>query len=62
MLDEICKHFGGQSALAEALGVDRSAVTQWKTDGVPAFRAVQIEGITKGKFRAVDILQSKLKG
>lgn len=62
MLDEIFKHFGGQMVLAETLGVDKSAVTQWKKDGVPAFRAVQIEKLTNGKFKAVDILKSKLKG
>ena len=62
MLEEIFKHFGGQSALAEALGIDKSAVTQWKTEGVPAFRAVQIEKLTQGKFRAVDILKCKLEG
>lgn len=62
MLEEIFKHFGGQAALAEILGVDKSAVTQWKTDGMPAFRAVQIEKLTEGKFRAVDILKCKLEG
>ena len=62
MLEDIFLFFGGQSALADKLGVDKSAVSQWKSEGVPAFRAVQIEKLSNGKFRAVDILKCKLKG
>lgn len=51
----IISHFGNQAALARALGVSRVAVTQWKVEGIPSHQAIQIERITGGKFKAVDI-------
>lgn len=55
MYYKIISHFGTQANLARALGVSRVAVTQWKTDGIPANQAIEIERITGGKFKAVDI-------
>ncbi|MDX1486601.1 MAG: Cro/CI family transcriptional regulator [Acidiferrobacterales bacterium] len=57
MLENVVDHFGGKAALAEALGVTRPAVSQWIAAGaLPPFRAVQVERITKGAFRAVDLI------
>lgn len=61
MLDKIEKHFGGQRALAEVLGVSVPAVSQWKEGGIPAFRAAQIERYSGGKFKTLDILKDQLK-
>lgn len=58
--DEIVEHFGSQAAMADALGVDRAAVSQWRVAGLPPFRAIQIETITRGKFRAVRIVGVKV--
>lgn len=56
MIDEIIEHFGGQSRMAEALGVAPANITFWKQSGtMPSRRAVQVERLTGGKFKAVDI-------
>jgi len=52
MLPEIIEHFGGRIALADALGVDPAAVTNWHRRGVPLKQAVKIETLSDGKFSA----------
>jgi DNA-binding transcriptional regulator YdaS (Cro superfamily) len=55
MINKVIMYFGSQSALAIALGVTEGAVSQWVSSGViPPARAVQIERITDGKFKAID--------
>ena len=57
MLKEIIKWFGSQVELARQLGVTQAAVAQWVGDEkVPPYRAIQIERITDGEFKAVDII------
>ena len=57
MLKEIIKWFGSQIELARQLGVTQAAVAQWVADAkVPPYRAIQIERITDGQFKAVDII------
>ena len=61
MIKKIIAFFGGTSATATALGVAPSAVSQWiKDDRIPPQRALEIESITGGKFRAVDICRELL--
>ena len=36
------------SGLATSLGISRGAVSQWKTNGVPACRCLAIESLTGG--------------
>ena len=56
MIRKIITHFGGTTATATALGVAPSAVSQWiKEDRIPPQRAIEIEALTEGFFRAVDI-------
>ena len=56
MIREIITHFGGTTATATALGVAPSAVSQWiKEDRIPPQRAIEIEALTGGMYRAVDI-------
>ena len=57
MLDALIEHFGTQAELAKCLGVDRAAVNQWIQTGLPARRAVEIEKLTEGKFKAVDLMR-----
>jgi len=46
------KHFGSQSALAQALGLDRQVVWNWKERGqIPIGRQYQIQVITKNKVK-----------
>lgn len=58
-MDEIIKHFGGKAALAKALNVERSAVSWWLREGLPSRRAVQIERITGGMFKAIEIVGAR---
>ena len=56
MIRKIIMHFGGTTATATALGVAPSAVSQWiKEARIPPQRAIEIETLTEGTFRAVDI-------
>jgi adenylosuccinate lyase len=56
MIEEIIKHFGTQYRLAKVLKVERAAVNAWVKSGViPPKRAIEIEVLTNGKFKAVDI-------
>lgn len=56
MLDELFLHFGSQSELARRLNISPAAITQWLVEGVPPMRAIEIEKITDGKFKAVDLV------
>ena len=57
MINEIIRRFGSQVELARKLGVTQAAVAQWVSDErVPPYRAIQIERITDGQFKAVDII------
>lgn len=55
MFEQIVAFFGSRSEMARRLNVDRAAVTQWSKDGLPPLRAIEIELISYGKFKAVDI-------
>lgn len=58
MIKSIVDHFGGVSETARLLGVSAPAVSQWiKHNRIPPARAVQIEVLSKGKFKAADMLQ-----
>lgn len=61
-MEKIIEHFGSKVALAKALGVDPAAVSWWLQNGLPAFRAIQIEMVTQGKFKARDILGARDDG
>lgn len=56
MIDDILDWFGGQSEMGRALGVSPQAVFQWCMGGkIPPARAIQIERLTAGYFKAVEI-------
>lgn len=62
MLDELFLYFGSQSELARRLNISPAAVTQWLVDGVPPGRAIEIEKMTGGKFKAVDLVGARQDG
>ena len=47
---EVVAYFGNQTKLAEALGVNKSSISQWP-DIIPEKQAFRIERITKGKLK-----------
>lgn len=50
-----------KSSLARFLDVSPQAVKNWyDAETIPAFRAVQIEKLTDGEFRAVDLCKDFL--
>ena len=54
---DVIRHFDNQASLARALSVTPSAVSQWlRRASIPAEKAIEIEIITKGKLKAVDLL------
>tara|TARA_R110001599_G_scaffold100770_8_gene258124 strand:- start:7664 stop:7837 length:174 start_codon:yes stop_codon:yes gene_type:complete len=48
---EAINFFGSKSKLADALGIDRSAVTLWGAK-IPLGRQYQIQVLTNGKLKA----------
>lgn len=57
MLNKIFEHFGSAKALADELGISQSAVSQWQVTGIPPTRAIEIERITDGKIKAIEIME-----
>ena len=58
--EKVVEHFGSQANLARELGVTRQAITLWKVLGaIPPGNAVEIERITNGKFKAVNLVIKK---
>lgn len=57
-LEELIEFYGSQTALSRVLNVSRVAVSQWcDTGAMPPLRAVQIEILTDGAFKAVDLCE-----
>lgn len=55
LFERVVEHFGGtHKALADALGIHRSAVTLWR-GVIPKSRAFQIEVLSNGRFSAAEI-------
>lgn len=51
---DIAAHFGGIPKLAKALGIHVQAIYQWNT--IPPTRAYQIQVLTRGKFKAEELI------
>lgn len=49
--EEVIKHYGTKAAVARALGIEKSAVTQWSACP-PRLRQLEIQAMTKGKLKA----------
>jgi DNA-binding transcriptional regulator YdaS (Cro superfamily) len=55
-LTAVIAYFGNQSAMARELGVTRASVSSWILSGiVPPARAIQIEKVTAGEFKATEL-------
>ena len=60
MFEEICKFFGNQKKLADVLEVTEAAISIWKRQGIPAARAIQIEELSGGIFKATEIMNENI--
>lgn len=57
MMDEVIEFFGGRNRLAGYLNVSSVAVHWWVKEGkLPPLRAIQIEELSGGKFKASALL------
>lgn len=57
VMKRLIEHFGTQADIALALGVSFGAVSQWvSAGGMPPKRAIQIERLTKGEFKATELV------
>lgn len=55
--DQVFKHFGSQNKLAGLLNVSTQAISSWKkSNSVPPKNAIEIEKLSYGKFKAVDLV------
>jgi len=59
MFEKIIAYFGSRAEMARRLSVDPAAVSQWGLYGIPPARAIEIEQITQGDFKAVDTVGAK---
>ena len=58
-INELIKHFGTQTALANKLDVTPQTVQQWVANkSIPAKRCVQIEILTNGLFSRQELMPS----
>ena len=59
MFEVVVATYGGQIGLSRLFQVSRAAASQWvKAGGFPAKRALQIEHLSKGRFKALDIVMA----
>lgn len=60
--EELIRYFKTQVAAAAALEVNQSSVSDWKKNGIPPLRQLQVEEVTRGKLKAaVDVYQQPSK-
>lgn len=55
-IESVIERFGGRAALAKALGITPANISQWRASRrIPAAKAIEIERLTDGDIRAVDL-------
>lgn len=60
MFEAAVAFYGSYIGLSRLFGVSRAACAQWKAaGGFPPLRALQIEKISNGRFKALDIVDPK---
>lgn len=57
-VEKVVNYFDNQVLLAQRVGVTQGAVSHWVMKGyVPAGSAVKIERLTRGKFKAINLVE-----
>lgn len=54
--EQAVKWAGSKAELARRLGVTNAAVSRWVRDGLPPGQAIEIERLSGGELRAVDLV------
>jgi hypothetical protein len=49
--EQVVRHFGGNAKAAEALGLGRSHVANWKRVRIPSKHQIKIQVLTGGKLK-----------
>jgi hypothetical protein len=50
--EDVIAHYRTQVAAADALGIYQSNVSDWKRNGVPPLRQLELEALTGGALKA----------
>ena len=59
-LHQAREHYGNYAKMARALGISRSAITQWQ-GVIPDQRQLDLQRITKGALQADSAILSRLR-
>jgi len=59
--EKVCAALGGRVSMAQFFSVTDAALSQWKKDGFPPHRAIEVERRLKGKIRAADLAVTEPK-
>lgn len=55
--DRLLEFYGTHEIMAKAFKMTRQNITNWKINGIPALRAMEVETKTKGLISAMDVLR-----
>jgi len=53
--------YGSGVKISKAFKVSRQAVDHWRSHGIPATRAKQVEEVTEGQITIIDVINSERK-
>jgi len=59
-VQKIASELGGIPILSKNLNVTRHAIYRWYKIGIPPARAIEIEKLTNGKFKASNLIKHVL--
>jgi DNA-binding transcriptional regulator YdaS (Cro superfamily) len=63
-IEDVVQELGGCAVLARQIGVSTQAVWNWvyANKKIPPQRAIQIEALTNGKYKAAELVNAKDAG
>lgn len=63
IMQQVIEYFGGRNKLCGLLDVSNAAMSQWLAEeSFPPMRAIQVEMLSNGRFKAVDLVDHKKQG
>ena len=63
IMQKVIEHFGSQTELAAKLGITIQHVNGWcrERTSIPVIQAFKIEKLTRGKFKASQLINDEMK-